>query len=309
MDDNGLGYDSLKRIAPHLIFCSISGYGPTGPLANRGGYDVVAAAIGGFLNITGPKDGEPVKAGIAVTDLMTAQYAHGAIMAALIHRQKTGKGQKIDCSLLATQIAALTNIGSGYLNTGKEPRKWGTDHETIVPYRGFETKDGKWLVVGAGNDRMWRQFCGVIGMPELIDQPDFLTNMERVKNRDTLVPILEERFLTKTLDEWSKLFEPTTMPFGPVNDMHGAFTNPQVVHSDLVKEVEHPTAGKVKMTGPPVMFSESENSVRLAPPLLGQHTREILTTALGLGVDEIARLRSSGVIDFPDSDPKVSSSF
>jgi len=301
MDRLKIGYEQLKKIAPHLIFCSISGYGPKGPWADRGGFDVVAAAIGGFLNITGSKDGDPVKAGIAVTDLMTAQYAHGAIMAALLHRYKTGVGQKIDCSLLATQIAALTNIGNGYLNTLKEPCKWGTDHETIVPYRGFQTKDDKWLVVGAANDRMWCQFCEIIDMPELLKQPEFSTNMARVQNRDRLVPMLEQRFLTKTLKEWSALFERTPMPFGPVNDMAGAFSNPQVVYCDMVKEVEHPIAGTVKLTGPAVTFSESDNSVRTSPPLLGEHTCEILHKTLGLTNDEMIRLRREQIIDFPDT--------
>lgn len=295
LDKLQLGYDHLRKIAPHLIYCSISGYGNSGPYRMKPGYDVIAASIGGLLHITGPEDGPPVKVGIAMTDIATGLYAHGAIMASLLKRSRTGLGQKIDCNLLSTQISALINIGSNYLNANREGKRLGTAHESIVPYETFATKDG-YLTIGTGSDQQYVDFCQRIGEPDLATNQKFLTNKKRIENRKELLNSLYLIFRSKTNAEWMKTFEGSSCPCGPVNSLKETFNDEHVKAIGLVKELKHATAGNVKVVGPPVVYSAGGNYVRSPPPALGQHTRDVLKNILQYNDDYIDTLKSKNVI-------------
>lgn len=291
----GLGYEQLQEVNPRLIYCSVTGYGATGPYSQRPGYDVIAASMGGLLHITGAPDGPPAKVGVAVTDLATGLYAHGAIMAALLQRQKTDRGQKIDVNLLSTQLACLINVGSNYLNGGVEAKRWGTAHQSIVPYEAFKTKSG-YLTLGTGSDAQFKALCGYLELPGIAEDVKYLTNGDRVRNREELVGILNEKLKTKTNAEWMEVFDRAPFPVGPINNMAEAFNDPHIEAIELVKELPHPTAGSVKVVGPPVVFSDIENSARTAPPLLGQHTDEVLAEVLGYSKEEIEGLRGKGIV-------------
>lgn len=291
----GLGYDDLQKINPKLIYCSITGYGNAGPYRERPGYDVIAASVGGLLHITGPEDGAPCKIGVAMTDLATGLYAHGAILAALLHRNQTGMGQKIDANLLSTQIANLINVGSSFLNTGKEAKRWGTAHESIVPYETFKTSSG-YLTVGTGSDEQFKSLCTLLDVENLSKDPKYLTNQDRVKHRKELISILSNIFLEKSNKEWMSLFKNAPFPVGPVNTLKEVFDDPHVKEIELVKTLEHPLAGSVKVVGPAVNYTECGNDVRTAPPTLGQHTNEVLMDVLGYGSKKIDELKSTGIV-------------
>lgn len=304
LDRIGLGYDALKTIAPQLIYCSISGYGPSGPYHKRPGYDVIAASVGGLVGVTGPEDGEPCKVGVAMTDLATGLYAHGAIMAALLDRQRTGNGQKIDCNLLSTQISCMVNLASNYLNGDREAKRWGTAHESIVPYQAFPTSDG-YLTIGSGNNDQFAALCKVLDLTNLLHDDRYATNALRVKNRDDLLATLKERFQQKTTKEWLIILEGAPFPYGPINTIAQAFSDPQVIHNEMVKTVHHPTVGPIKQVAPPVSYSSSHNKIRSAPPVLGQHTRYVLSEIIGYSDCKIKQLIEQGAVasskDFEDS--------
>lgn len=291
----GLGYEVLSKIAPQLIYCSITGYGPVGPYRNKPGYDVIAASIGGFLHITGPKNGEPVKAGVAVTDLATGLYAHGAIMAALIKRMKTGKGQKIDCNLLSTQLSTLINIASNYLNAGKEASRWGTAHESIVPYEAFKTSDG-YFTIGTGSDQQYKHFCSLINQPNLATDVKFSTNKNRVINREELLGILRGVFQMKSNKEWSEVFTNASFPCGPINSIRETFDDEHVKAVGLVQSVKHPITGEIKLVSPAVTYSDGGNFIKLPPPTLGQHTDQIMKDILCLDDDHIQELKAKNIL-------------
>lgn len=294
MEDFGLGYEDLAQLNPGLIYCSITGFGETGPHADRGGYDVIVSGIAGLMHLTGPKDGDPVKVGLPMTDLSTALYAHGAIMAALLSRHRTGKGQKLQCSLLQTQVSLLVYVGSNYLNLGIEGRRWGTEHPSIVPYQGFGTADGQ-IIIGAGNDNLFSTLCEIIGLPHLATDEKYSTNERRVKNRKELVAILSNRLSEHGNSYWLKAFERSKIPFGPVNSIGEAFLDPQVKHLEMVQSITHPTVGEVKFTGPAVTYSGFDQPIRLPPPMLGQHTREVLQS-LDYNEDRILQLHNTGIV-------------
>lgn len=291
----GLDYDTLKNIAPHLIYCSITGYGSTGPYSRRPGYDVIAASMGGLLHITGPEDGEPCKVGVAMTDLSTGLYAHGAIMAALLQRKKTGKGQKIDCNLLSTQVSLLANLASNYLNSGAEARRWGTAHESIVPYEAFKTSDG-YITVGTGSDKQFKVLCTLLGMECLCEDQQYHTNKDRVNNRKALISQLCKKFEIHSTNYWLHLFEGSGIPYGPINNMKQVFSDPQVLHNKMIVEMSHKSAGSIKLPGPAVSFSESANKPKSAPPMFGQHTDQILSGLLGLSDHDVNDLRNKKII-------------
>ena len=291
----GVGYEAIREINPGIIYCSITGFGPDGPYRNRAGYDLAVSALGGLMGITGEPDGPPVKVGVAITDVTTGISAQGAICAALYAREKTGRGQRIDLSLLETQVSALVNIASSYLVSGEIPRRWGTAHETIVPYQGFETKD-KYVIVAVGNDQLWIKFCKVLGRPELAQDPRFKTNPLRVQNRKECIGILAPIMKTRNRDEWVELLNREAIPCAPINTMDEVFSNPQVLHRKMLAEIEHPTAGKIKLAGIPVKYSEAEASIRRPPPLLGQHTAEILSEVLEYDAARIEKLKAEGVL-------------
>jgi crotonobetainyl-CoA:carnitine CoA-transferase CaiB-like acyl-CoA transferase len=295
MERFGIGYDILKDLNPRLIYCSITGFGPDGPYRNKTGYDMVISAIGGLMSITGEEDGPPVKVGVAITDVITGIFAQGAIMTALYVRDRTGRGQKIDLSLLESQVASLVNAASSYLISGNIPKRWGTAHESIVPYQAFKAKD-KYFTIGVGNDKLWIRFCNVIGRAELAEDPRFATNPLRVKNRKELIKILEEIFKEKVAEEWLTLLEKEAIPCGPINTIDEVFKDPQVLHREMLVEIEHPKAGLIKMVGIPVKYSDTKPAIRLPPPVLGEHTQEILQGLLGYSSREIQELRSQGVI-------------
>ncbi|XP_070120445.1 succinate--hydroxymethylglutarate CoA-transferase isoform X6 [Equus przewalskii] len=225
----GLGYEDIDKIAPHIIYCSITGFGQTGPLSRRAGYDSVASAVSGLMHITGPEDGDPVRPGVAMTDLATGLYAYGAIMAGLIQRYKTGKGLFVDCNLLSSQVACLTQVAANYLIDQKEAKRWGTAHGSIVPYQAFKTKDG-YLVVGAGNNQQFATVCKILNLPELIDDSKYKTNHLRVQNRKELIKILSARFEEEMTSKWLYLFEGSGIPYGPINNMKNVFAEPQTSH-------------------------------------------------------------------------------
>uniref|UniRef100_A0A3Q2I954 Succinyl-CoA:glutarate CoA-transferase n=1 Tax=Equus caballus TaxID=9796 RepID=A0A3Q2I954_HORSE len=242
----GLGYEDIDKIAPHIIYCSITGFGQTGPLSRRAGYDSVASAVSGLMHITGPEDGDPVRPGVAMTDLATGLYAYGAIMAGLIQRYKTGKGLFVDCNLLSSQVACLTQVAANYLIDQKEAKRWGTAHGSIVPYQAFKTKDG-YLVVGAGNNQQFATVCKILNLPELIDDSKYKTNHLRVQNRKELIKILSARFEEEMTSKWLYLFEGSGIPYGPINNMKNVFAEPQVLHNGLIMEMKHPTVGKISV--------------------------------------------------------------
>ncbi|ORX90532.1 CoA-transferase family III [Basidiobolus meristosporus CBS 931.73] len=294
LDKLGLGYEELSKLNPRLIYASITGYGPTGPYAKRPGYDVIIEAEAGLMHITGETDGQPVKVGVAITDLTTGLYAHGAIMASLLNRMRTNRGQKVDLSLLECQVASLANIGSNYLIGGNEATRWGTSHPSIVPYQVFPTLDG-YIMIGAGNDGQFRSLCRAIRQEELLADSEYQTNSLRVKNRSKLIETLSDIFRKQPTQTWLTNLEGSGIPFGPINNMKQTFEHPQVVHREMIQEVNHPKAGKIKVAGVPVKYSESKATIRSAPPLLGQHTEEVLE-GLGYSKDEIRKLYETNAI-------------
>ena len=291
----GLGWDVLRADNPRLIFCSVSGFGQTGPYAERGGYDVIVQAVGGLMGITGHPDSPPVKVGVAMTDVCTALYAHGAILAALYERDRTGEGQRIEVSLLESQIAVLINVASSFLNAGGIPGKCGTSHVNIVPYQAFKTLDG-YMIIGAGNDRLWVKLCEAIGLPEVGRDSKYATNEQRVQHREEVVRLLENRLATRTRREWETVLAPTGIPCGPINQLDEVFADPQVQHLHMVLEAEHPQTGKIRMVRNPVTFSRTPVDLRQAPPRLGEHMEEVLCNVLGYSVAEVATLRGMGVV-------------
>lgn len=291
----GLDYESLRTVNPSLIYCSITGYGSVGPYATRPGYDVIAASVGGLMDITGPEDGAPCKVGVAMTDLATGLYAHGAILAALMHRNATGQGQKIDADLLSTQVASLINIGSSFLNSGKEAKRWGTAHESIVPYEAFKTSSG-YLTVGAGSDSQFESLCKLMNDSHLSTDQMYLTNKDRVANRKSLIESLSKVFIQRSNKEWMNIFKDAPFPVGPINSVREVFDDPHVKAIDIVKTLEHSLAGPVKVVGPPVKYSNIRNDARKAPPALGQHTDEVLGGVLGYTNERIQNLRKAGLV-------------
>ncbi|KAM4543570.1 succinyl-CoA:glutarate CoA-transferase isoform 2-T2 [Fundulus diaphanus] len=291
----GLGYAELSRVNPQLVYCSISGYGQTGPQCQSPGYDSIASAVSGMMHITGPEDGEPVRPGVAMTDLATGLYAHGAIMAALLQRHKTGRGVHIDCNLLSSQVSCLSHIAANYLNAGKEAKRWGTAHESIVPYQGFRTKDGH-LVVAAGNNKQFIRVCQVLDLQNLTEDPKYRTNQLRVQNRKQLLQTLSQRFLQETTADWLRRFQGSGVPVGPINSIQEVFSEPQVKHNGLIQEMQHPTAGRIAVPGPAVRFSSFPLSGPTPPPLIGQHTVQVLRDTLSCSDDVIKELLESRAV-------------
>ena len=295
----GLDYDSLKAVKPDLVYCSITGFGQDGPYARRAGYDFLIQGMGGLMSVTGERDdlpgGGPQKAGVALTDLMTGMYATIAVLAALTHRDRSGEGQYIDMALLDTQVAMLANVGSNYLNSGKAPQRWGNAHANIVPYQTFACSDGH-IIVATGNDGQYQKFVEAGGRPDLAADPRFATNPARVANRDVLVPLLAEMVATRGRDEWIALLEAVGVPCGPINDVGEVFANEQVQARGMAIALPHPAAGQVTLVRSPMKMSGTPATSDKAPPLLGQHTDEVLRDVLGRSSDEIAALRARGVV-------------
>jgi formyl-CoA transferase len=291
----GLDYQTLQEKNPGLVYCSITAYGGNGPYRDRPGYDMVLSAAGGLMWITGERDGNPCKVGVAITDVLTGVYASGAITAALLWRERSGRGQHIDCSLLDVQVSALANIGSNYLVAGQEATRWGTAHESIVPYQVFRTKDRP-IAIAVANDKLWVNFCKLIGKAEWIRDPRFASNPKRVENREVLLPLITEVMAHETCDRWIELFVERAIPCGPVNDMQHLFSDPQVLHRGMVAETPHPTIGTLRLAGIPIKYSDTPGAIRLPPPLLGEHTDAVLAEVLGYEPRRIEELRRQAAI-------------
>lgn len=295
----GLDYASLKAVKPDIVYCSVTGFGQTGPFAERAGYDFIVQGMGGFMSITGERDdlpgGGPQKAGVAIADLMTGMYATVAVLAALAHRDRTGEGQAIDMALLDVQVAMLANMGSNYLASGKAPQRWGNAHQNIVPYQAFQTCDG-WIVVAVGNDGQFRKFVEAGGRPELADDIRFATNPERVRHRDVLVPIVADMVKTRGKREWIAALEAAGVPCGPINDVGEVFGNEQVHARGMRVDVPHPSGATASLVRNPIRMSATPPEVRSAPPTLGEHTDAVLRELLGYDEARIAALRAKSVI-------------
>lgn len=295
----GLDYDSLKAIKPDLIYCSITGFGQTGPYAHRAGYDFIVQGMGGFMSVTGEREdlpgGGPQKAGVAIADIFTGMYATSAILAALIHRDQTGEGQAIDLALLDVQVATMANVASNYLISGVPPKSWGNASPNIVPYQTFRASDG-WIIVATGNDSQFRHFVEAGGQAMLADDPRFASNPERVTHRELLVPLLQSMVAQKTKQEWISLLEAAGVPCGPINNFQEVFENEQVQARGLKMTLAHPLAGQVPLVRSPMRLSKTPVVEKSAPPLLGEHTREILQKDLGMDDAKIAHLEALGII-------------
>jgi crotonobetainyl-CoA:carnitine CoA-transferase CaiB-like acyl-CoA transferase len=295
----GLDYASLKSVNPRLIYCSITGFGQTGPYAKRAGYDFMIQGLGGLMSLTGRPDGDegagPVKVGVALTDILTGLYSTVAILAALAHRDQAGVGQHIDMALLDVQVACLANQAMNYLTTGNPPRRLGNAHPNIVPYQDFPTADGDFILT-VGNDGQFRKFAEVAGQPQWADDPRFATNKLRVANRAELIPLIRQATVFKTTAEWVSQLEAAGVPCGPINDLAQMFQDPQVLARGLAVSMPHALAGSVPQVASPIRLSETPVEYRRAPPLLGEHTEAVLGDVLGLDGDALGRLRSAGVL-------------
>jgi crotonobetainyl-CoA:carnitine CoA-transferase CaiB-like acyl-CoA transferase len=294
----GLDYDSLKAVNPGLVYCSITGFGQDGPYANRAGYDFIIQGLGGFMSINGEPGGTPTKAGVAISDLFTGMYAGVAITAALLHRERTGKGQHIDMSLLDCQIAMLANQASNYHVSGEPPGLMGNAHTNIVPYQVVPTADGH-IILAVGNDRQYAEFCRLAGRPELASDERYATNATRVAHRDELMAIIMDITRARTNRDWLDALAAAHVPCGAVNRLDEVFADPHVQHRGMRIELDHPLAGKAPLTGCPIRFSGTPVEYGLAPPLLGQHTREILCELLGHEEGAVEDMMARGVCAEP----------
>jgi formyl-CoA transferase len=295
LDRMGLGYEDLRAVNPRLVYCSVSGYGRTGPYAERPGYDSVVQAEGGFMGITGPEEGPPSRAGMPIVDITAGMFAATGILAALRARDVSGEGQLVDVSLLDAQVALLTNVASNYLVGGAPHRRLGNAHPNIAPYEAFRARDG-WFVLAAGNEGLWATVCDVIGQPELRDDPRFASNGARVTNRPALVQVLNEAFSARDAEAWLAEFRQAGLPCGPINTIPEVFAHPQAEARGLALEAEHPTAGTVRIAGFPYKLSTTPAAMRRPPPRLGEHTEEVLTELLGYSAAEVTSLREREVV-------------
>jgi len=291
----GLGYEQLKALNPGLVYCSITGYGQTGPDRELPGYDFIIQGRGGVMSITGELDGEPMKVGVAIVDITAGLFAANAIQAALLARVRSGHGQAVDISLLDAQVAWLANVASNYLVSGQRPGRFGNGHPTIVPYQSFRGRDG-FFCLAVGNDGQWQRLCRALGRPELAADPYFATNPARVRHRNELITVLQEIFLTQDVAFWLREVAAAGIPCGPVQTIDQVFADPQVLARDMLWTIPHPSAGEVRLTGSPLKLSEASVTCRTHPPLLGEHTDEILTSMLNYSGAEVARLRAEGVV-------------
>ena len=299
----GLDYATLAAANPRLVYCSITGFGQRGPYADRAGYDFIVQGMSGFMSVTGEADGEPgggpQKAGIAITDLMTGMYAAVAIQAALAHRDRTGEGQHVDCCLMDSAVAMMAVMDMNYLVTGRVPGRMGNAHPNIVPYQTFACADGH-IVLAVGNDGQFAKFCEVAGRAAWAADPRFAKNADRVRHRATLVPMIAEVVKARTRRDWLAALEPLGVPCGPINALDQVFADPHVVARAMRRDLDHPLAGRVPQVRIPVAMSVTPPGSTDAPPLLGQHTREVLRERLEVDAAEIARLAAAGVIGFRD---------
>jgi crotonobetainyl-CoA:carnitine CoA-transferase CaiB-like acyl-CoA transferase len=290
-----LDFASLHALNPRLVYCSITGFGQSGPYAERAGYDFMIQAMGGMMSITGEADGLPMKTGVAIADILTGLYAANAIQAALMHQQKTGAGQHIDLALLDVQVATLASQAMNYLSTGTSPARLGNAHPNIVPYQAFETSDG-YIILAVGNDSQFRRFCELASKPELADDERFQKNRGRVENREALVLQVKEIMLQKSGAEWLEALNARGIPCGPINNIEQVFVDPQVQYRGMQLELDHPTAGKVASVASPIRLSQTPIEYQQAPPLLGQHTDDVLSRLLALDNAAITRLRNDGIV-------------
>ncbi|AXO63570.1 CaiB/BaiF CoA transferase family protein [Ectopseudomonas oleovorans] len=295
----GLDYESLKAINPRLIYCSITGFGQSGPYAKRAGYDFMIQGLGGLMSLTGRPEGEegagPMKVGVALTDILTGLYATVGVLAALNQREQSGVGQYIDVALLDVQVACLANQAMNYLATGVSPKRLGNAHPNIVPYQDFPSADGN-FILAVGNDGQFRKFCEVAGIASLADDPRFVTNRARVAHRAELIPLLRQATVFKTTAQWIELLEKAGVPCGPINDLQQVFADPQVQARGLRLDLPNAMGSSTPQVASPLRLSATPVAYRSAPPLLGQHTEALLQRLLGMSETQVAELREAGVI-------------
>lgn len=294
LDRLGFSYEAVRSIRPDIVYCSISGFGLTGPMASRAAYDQILQGEGGIMSLTGPADGIPHKVGVPIADLTAGMLAAYAVVSALFHRQRTGEGQRIDTSLLDGQVSLLTFQAASYFATGRTPRRMGNRHPNIAPYETFPTSDG-FINVAIGNDALWAKFCQAIGLTPYQEDPRFRTNADRVQNRSELVPLIEDCFRTKSTTELLGLFDEAGIPCGVIATLDQLFDNPQVRHLGLRQQIQHPRAGEISLTAPPYRMGRTPPAIRRPPPMLGEHTEEVLAD-LGYSQQEIAELRERGAL-------------
>jgi crotonobetainyl-CoA:carnitine CoA-transferase CaiB-like acyl-CoA transferase len=294
MEKFGLNYDVLKKINPRLVYCAVTGFGRTGPMKDEPGYDLLLQGFGGIMSVTGETDRLPMRVGFSVVDLTTGIYASNAILLALLVREKTGQGQYVETSLMESIISLQSYHAQAVFATGQAPKRFGTGHPNIVPYQVFETKDG-YIIIAVPNDWLWKKMCDALGLKILRDDPRFATNADRVAYREKLIPLMMDFISTKKSSEILTKLKDAGIPCGPVNDIAQALAHPQVSHRGMIQEVEHPTIGTLKVLGIPMKLSETPGAIRMPPPLLGQHTREVLLD-LGYSNNDVTHLKKKGVI-------------
>lgn len=294
MEKWGLDYDSLKSINPGLVYCGITGFGKTGPYKHLPGYDFVIQAMSGLMSITGTEESGPMKVGVAISDVLTGMNAVIGILAALNERNQSGLGQSIDLALFDSQVSALVNVASNYLVSGKVPKRLGNEHPNIVPYQTFKTKDRE-MAIAVGNDGQFQRMCLAMGLDSLPSDERFLTNEKRLENREVLTSILSDAFKQENASHWQSLLNQAGVPCGPINDMEAVFDEEQIHARNMLVEVDHPEAGKVSLVGSPLHYSRTPVSVRKPPPMVGEHTEEVLKE-LGLKEYEINSLKAEKVI-------------
>ena len=290
----GLGYGDICRINPGIVYCSISGYGRTGPMAEKPGYDLIIQAYSGLMDLTGDPDGLPLRVGFSLVDLFTGMMAYGSVVTALYHQRQTGQGQHIEAALLDGQVAALSYHATAYLATGVVPQRMGSGHPSLVPYQSFPAADG-YFILGVANQGLWERFCAAIERPDLLADPRFLTNDDRVAHRAECVELLSGIFRTRTVAEWVEVIERAGVPCGPINRVDDVVNNPQVQARNMIAQLSHPNVPDLKIPNSPLKLAETPPDLRRPPPLLGQHNEEILAE-LGYGTEAIAELQRKGVI-------------
>jgi crotonobetainyl-CoA:carnitine CoA-transferase CaiB-like acyl-CoA transferase len=294
MERLGLAYQQVKAANPRLVYCSISGFGQNGPYRMLPGFDQVLQGMGGLMSITGEAGGPPVKVGVPIADITAGMFAAYGIAIALFTREKTGRGQMVDISLLDGQVALLTYRAGSFFASGEIPERIGSGHPVIVPYQAFKAKD-VFINIAVGNDQLWGKFCKAVGLETIMNDPRFATNAKRVQNRDAVVKAVGDLIATKNGEEWLTILTDAGIPCGPIYTVDKIFSDPQIIHRQMVTELQHPTAGTIKVTGNPVKLSDTPGEITMPPPLLGQHTREVLE-GLGYSAGDIEQLRQAKII-------------